>query len=88
MDSFSKLYSFFVYFHAPEKRNKSIYAVKVTSANVRVKPSMDAKILTKLLKNQEVIVIDNTGIKKRWIRIRLIDNREGYIFSALIKEQP
>lgn len=66
----------------PELKEEHV-RVTVGAANVRGKPSMKGKIIA-VVKKDAVYV--RTGQEGDWLRIRLRDDREGWIYHQLVEE--
>lgn len=66
----------------PEVKEEHV-RVTVGAANVRSKPSMKGKIIAVVKKDAVYIRTDQEG---DWLRIRLRDDREGWIYHELVEE--
>lgn len=62
----------------PSWKNVFVY---VELANIREDASLDAEVLTQVIKGEELTEIETNG---EWSRVKLTDGLEGYIFSNLI----
>jgi len=66
----------------PELKEEHV-RVTVGAANVRSKPSMEGKIIAVVKKDALYV---STGEEGDWLRIRLRDDREGWIYHQLVEE--
>ena len=58
-----------------------------SSANVtlRAMPAPDAGVVAQLPLGTELVDAGPTGLDKTWVRVRLADNREGWLLSSMTK---
>ena len=63
-------------------------SVRITSAanvTLRVMPSPDAAAVKKLPLGTEIVATGPAGLEKTWVRVRLADNREGWLQSNMTR---
>jgi hypothetical protein len=62
-----------------------VYENIATSANIRVRPTIDSRIITKIPSGEEINVVGKDG---EWTMLKLDDDSIGWIHRSLIRKRP